>query len=118
MNILKRLLHLGNEGITVVSLLNITLYGLFLSILIYYFDSIWLVSMIHTGWNFTQNFLLGLPNSGIPASYSLYKIISSKDSFFYNTIFGVEGTIFCLMILIVSILVTYLLFNKKNNLCN
>ena len=111
-------LHLGNEGITLLAVLNITFYGIFLSILIHYFDSIWLVSLMHTGWNYTQNFLLGLPNSGMPASYSLYTIKKSSNSFFYNTIFGVEGTGFCLVILVISILVTYLLCNKKKPIKN
>ena len=31
---------------------------------------------VHTAWNFTQNILFGLPNSGINVPYSVFKLLS------------------------------------------
>ncbi len=106
-------LHLGNEGITIWSFLDISIYGILMSLVIYYFDSFWTASAIHTSWNFTQNFLLGLPNSGMPATFSLYKIVTERNSFFYDTVFGVEGTVFCVILITTVTLLIYLLFRKK-----
>lgn len=107
------LLHIGNDGVTVLAIIDICIYGIFMSLLVYYFDSIWLVSAIHASWNFTQNFLLGLPNSGTVSEYSLYEIVKSNNSFFYNTNFGVEETWFCVILLSVLIIFIYLLCHKK-----
>ena len=51
--------------------------------------------MMHTGWNFTQSILFGLPNSGTVSSYSLFKLeaASARSGLFYNVNFGVEGSI-------------------------
>ena len=50
---------------------------------------------IHTAWNFTQNFLFGLPNSGLVSEASVFGLdaASAQDSLFYNVAFGVEGAI-------------------------
>ena len=49
----------------------------------------------HTAWNYTQNIIFGLPNSGIVSSYSVFKLdaASARDGLFYSTSFGVEGSI-------------------------
>ena len=66
-------LHLMNRGVTALSVLNIFLVGLLFSMCVYYFNSFWMVAAIHTSWNFTQNILLGLPNSGNVAPFSIFK---------------------------------------------
>ena len=109
-------MHLSNPGCTIISFLSVTMFGVFAGILIYYFDSIWLVSAIHASWNYMQNFVLGLPNSGLPAVGSVYVITEQKNSFFYSTIFGVEGSAFALIVLSIACLITYLICrNKKVN---
>ena len=50
---------------------------------------------IHTAWNFTQNFLFGLPNSGLVSEASVFKMdaINAQSNLIYNYEFGVEGAI-------------------------
>ena len=45
--------------------------------------------------NFTQNFLFGLPNSGLISEASVFSLdaANAQDSMFYNVAFGVEGAI-------------------------
>ena len=57
-------MHLSNPGITVLSFLNIVAIAVALSLVMYYFGSIWMCIAVHTAWNYTQNLLFGLPNSG------------------------------------------------------
>lgn len=89
------ILHLGNEGVTVLSIINIFLVGIFCSLIVYYMDSLWCAFAVHTAWNFTQNIVFGLPNSGIVVPFSIFKLDASTatNSFAYNVGFGIEGTI-------------------------
>ena len=108
-------LHLGNDGITVLGFIDMIVYAVFMSFCIYYLDSLWMAAAIHTSWNFMQNFILGLPNSGIPSTYSIYGIVSSRSSEFYNVVFGVEGTVFCVLLTTLSCILMYLIFHKKKS---
>ena len=58
-------IHLANPGITGMSVANIFIYGLLFSAMVVYMDSPWAAMAAHAGWNFCQNILLGLPNSGL-----------------------------------------------------
>ncbi len=88
-------MHLFNTGVTPLSVLNIFLIGLFYALIVYYFDSVWFCCLHHTTWNYTQNILLGLPNSGNVVPFSMFKLdaATSRDSFAYSVSFGVEGTL-------------------------
>lgn len=89
------LIHLGNDGVTVMAIVDLIVTGLLFSAMVYYFDSLWMAMAVHAGWNFTQSILAGLPNSGNVVPYSVFKLdaATARDSFFYNVEFGVEGTI-------------------------
>lgn len=94
-------MHLFNPGITVLSVIDICLSGLIFSLFVYYYDCWWAAVMMHTGWNFTQSILFGLPNSGIVSAYSLFKLdaASARDGIFYTVNFGVEGSLGSVIIL-------------------
>ncbi len=113
-------LHLFNDGITVVSVLEIFASGIAFSLLVYYYDSVWSAIMFHTAWNFTQNILFGLPNSGLVSEYSLFKLdaASAQNGVFYNVGFGVEGSVGSVITLILFITVVIIINRgkpEKNN---
>ncbi len=101
------LIHLGNPGITALSVVNIIVVGIFFSLMVYYMDSIWCAMAAHTAWNFMQNIVLGLPNSGNVVPYSVFSLdaANARDSWAYNVGFGVEGTLFADALLIVGCIV-------------
>lgn len=103
-SLLFALLHLFNNGVTVLSLLNIFVVGLLFSFMVYYMDSLWCAMAAHAAWNFTQNIIFGLPNSGIISPYSVFRLDASvaKDSFAYNVVFGIEGTVIADAVLILA----------------
>lgn len=108
-------LHLFNNGMSILPFYCILIFGVLASMLVYYFDSLWMVMGLHAMWNFTQSILLGLPNSGNNVPYSIFKIGSSvKGSFAYNPIFGLEGTILSCVLMTACCLVLYLWKSKKN----
>ena len=88
-------LHLGNPGVTPLGILQVFEIGVLFSLIVYYFDSLWTAIWAHTAWNFSQSIVFGLPNSGIVSAYSVFKLeaASARDGIFYNTGFGVEGSI-------------------------
>ncbi len=88
-------LHVFNPGATFLPILDIFICGLGFSIAKWYTKSIWFPMGIHTAWNFTQNFLFGLPNSGLVSEASVFKMdaMNSQSNLIYNYEFGVEGAI-------------------------
>ncbi len=109
-------LHIANPGVTALSLLNIALVGVLYSLVVYYYKSFWAVVVAHTTWNFCQNILLGLPNSGIVTEYSVFSLdaANARDSFTYSVSFGIEGTIMTCTVLAIACVVVVVLGRKKN----
>ncbi len=108
-------LHFLNPGFTIWSMINITAVGVLFSLLVYYFDSIWCAFAVHAAWNFTQNIILGLPNSGNVMPYSIFKLEAgnARNSFFYNVGFGIEGSIIADIVIVLMCVVIYLIGKKK-----
>ena len=77
-------LHLGNDGITALALADLIICGLTYSLLRWYSG---------TMWNFTQNFLFGLPNSGLVSEASVFHLDAATgiSNWIYSYEFGVEG---------------------------
>lgn len=113
--VLFGLLHIANSGVTVLAVANIIVIGILFSLMVYYFDSLWMAFAVHAAWNYTQNIIFGLPNSGSVAAYSIMKLDAStaRDSLVYNVGFGVESTVFALLIEIVACAVIILIGKKK-----
>ena len=107
-------IHLGNEGVSALAVVDLVVTGLLFSAMVYYFDSLWMAMAAHAGWNFTQSILAGLPNSGNVVPYSIFKLdaATARDSFFYNVAFGVEGTVPAITIQIV-VLVALVMIGRK-----
>ena len=96
-------IHLANPGVTHLAILNIFFYGLLFSAMVVYMDSPWAAMAAHAAWNFCQNIILGLPNSGMVMPYSVFKLdaATATDSFAYSVSFGLESTITASLTLLV-----------------
>ena len=108
------LLHIPNPGFTAKAGSQIFLIGVIFSLLVYYYDSLWAAIWFHTSWNFTQNIIFGLPNSGIVSEYSIFKLeaVTAQSGLFYDVKFGVEGSIGSSLVLLV-ILIAIILMNRN-----
>ena len=106
------LLHLGNEGVTVLSTLNTILVGIFFAKLLFYTDNIMVTSGAHAGWNFSMAMIYGLNVSGISGFDSLlnFKILSYN---LYDKTYGPEGSIVVTFIEIISIFIIFYLEKRK-----
>ena len=107
-------LHLGNDHISLMPILDLFVSGLVFGAMIRYFDSLWMAMGCHTTWNFTQNILLGLPNSGSISSYSIFVLDknSATSSFAYDTGFGLEGSIMSIVVQVISLVLMVYVYHK------
>ncbi len=109
-------LHIFNDGADFAGILNTFVIAILLSLIVCYTGSFWCASAVHTAWNFTQNILFGLPNSGNVMPYSVFKLNEgASNSFFYDRAFGIEGSLFS-SIVILSVAIMLMLYVKKHNL--
>lgn len=114
-SLLFGVLHLTNNGVTVLSVLNIVLIGLLFSFIVYYMDSLWCAMALHTAWNFTQNIVFGLPNSGTVSPCSVFRLEAStaRNSLAYNVEFGVEGALPASILVAAACVAVYLCFHNR-----
>lgn len=95
------LIHIGNPGVTFSSLLLMLIVSIMYSLVVYYFDSIWIPIVAHATWNFTQNIILGLPNSGIVFPISMFNLDASRNNFAFDSSFGIEGSMLAIVMNVV-----------------
>lgn len=108
------ILHLGNSGVTFLSLLNIILDGVLAALLFIYTDSIWLVVAQHGTWNYVQGNLLGFQVSGTGADASIFSFtMGSGPDWLTGGAFGAEGSIITTLVLLVSLVIVYRLGERK-----
>ena len=107
-------LHLGNSGVTFLSVLNIVLDGVLAGLLLVYTDSIWLVVAQHGTWNYVQGNLLGFQVSGTGADASIFSFtMGSGPDWLTGGEFGAEGSIITTLVLLVSVVIVYRLGERR-----
>lgn len=101
-SIVFALLHLGNNGITSLSLINILMCGLMLVLLVLKDENLWGACGFHTAWNLFQGNIFGMNVSGNGLDASLFTTTITQPSIWNGGQFGIEGslltTVFMLMI--------------------
>ena len=108
------ILHMGNAGVTFLSVLNIILDGMLAALLFIYTDSIWLVVAQHGTWNYVQGNLLGFQVSGTGADASIFSFtMGSGPDWLTGGAFGAEGSIITTLVLLVSLVIVYRLGERK-----
>ena len=108
------ILHMGNAGVTFLSVLNIVLDGVLAGLLLVYTDSIWLVVAQHGTWNYVQGNLLGFQVSGTGADASIFSFtMGSGPDWLTGGAFGAEGSIITTLVLLLSLVIVYRLGERK-----
>lgn len=109
------LMHIGNPGFTFIAGAQIFMIAIIFSMMVYYYNNLWGAMAFHAAWNYSQNIIFGLPNSGIVSEYSIFTLeaASARNGLFYNVNFGVEGSIGATVMLAVLAVVIYLLNRHK-----
>ncbi|MBQ9857647.1 MAG: CPBP family intramembrane metalloprotease [Oscillospiraceae bacterium] len=107
------LLHLSNPGISLLALLNLTLYGVFMAVYVLRTDNLWGACAIHSAWNFAQGNLVGISVSGnapMPTVAIMNPI--GESALFHGGDFGLEGGLIVTIVILAAILLTVFLPKK------
>lgn len=98
------LMHIGNNGVTVISLMNILLCGVMLALLAIKQESLWGACGFHTVWNLLQGNIFGSAVSGNSKMISLWHTTYENPSYLNGGIFGIEGSILTTGFMLISII--------------
>ncbi|MEW9122417.1 MAG: type II CAAX endopeptidase family protein [Thermotaleaceae bacterium] len=108
-------LHILNNHITFLSIINLILYGLFAALYALYDDGLWGIFANHSIWNWFMGNILGLPVSGsIIGKVSIIETNLTGPAWITGGAFGPEGGIIVTFILLLSIAIVLRLLVKKS----
>jgi membrane protease YdiL (CAAX protease family) len=109
------IMHLLNSGITVLSVINLILFGIFASVYMLRNNSIWGVCALHSAWNFTQGNVFGILVSGQSVNASILSFEPTETGTLINGgRFGLEGGLAVTIVLVAAIVISALLKGKTN----
>ena len=110
-------MHMSNDHMTFLAFINIFLCGLLFGLIFVERGNIWMVAALHSGWNFLQNNIFGIPVSGMAQGNSVFLTSFTEGrSLISGGAFGVEGGIAVTAVLAVGIYITYRRMEKKGML--
>jgi membrane protease YdiL (CAAX protease family) len=92
-------LHAANPGGTTLSLLNITLAGLFFGLVYAVTGRLAFPIGVHITWNFGLGPVFGLPVSGLPAERAIFEVVPTGATLLTGGSFGPEGGLVMLVAL-------------------
>lgn len=95
-------LHIFNGGLNPIVFVNLTLFGLFMSVMALRFNSIIPCCAAHSLWNLTQGNIFGLPVSGATSGPSVWRFELMPDmGLWTGGEFGIEGGLGTTAVLVV-----------------
>ena len=114
-SVLFGLLHFMNPGINLLPVINLTLFGIFSSLLFLRTSNIWCVGAFHAIWNFVQGNFFGLQVSGAPELPTLLHFSQTGNTLVNGGAFGPEGGLPVTFVLIVGIVLILFLPEKTRD---
>ena len=109
---------MASSGYSIIPLLDLFISGAYFAVSYHAFGSIWFACSAHMAWNYTQDFIFGLPNSGMESASSIFVSATNNENiFFFDEVFGLEGAGMALIVemttFIVILLIGMLMMKKK-----
>jgi len=99
-------IHIGNENAGLFSTISLILSDVLLCAAFIYTRRIWLVWGIHFGWNFFQDGIFGMPNSGISKLPSLINSTVNGPEWLTGGSFGIENSLLAIVLnLVIGIVI-------------
>ncbi|NQN53875.1 CPBP family intramembrane metalloprotease [Streptococcus suis] len=109
-------LHLGNNAISIIPLLDLTLFAILACLVLLKTGNLWVISGIHAAWNCFQGNVFAFPVSGTQAGQAFISVTTSGPEWLSGGAFGVEGSIISLIVqgLMIAWLVYDLYFQTQD----
>lgn len=95
-------LHLFNDHLTPIALLNLALFGVFACLYALREGGLWGICALHAAWNWVQGNLFGLPVSGTPSGSSLLTLQLTGHDWWAGGAFGPEGGLAVTLVLLLG----------------
>ncbi|MCP4762135.1 MAG: CPBP family intramembrane metalloprotease [archaeon] len=112
-SVIFSLLHIFNDNISWLSIINLFLAGLIFGAAYIYTRNLWLPISLHLFWNFIQGSILGFNVSGLNLDSLLVLDISGR-TIITGGDFGFEGSILCTILELISFIGILYYFRRKN----
>lgn len=99
------LLHGLNPGMTIMPIINLTLFAIFAALYTYQQKNLWGICGMHTIWNFIQGNFFGIRVSGnvMPGGSVLQTTLSETNTLLSGGSFGLEGSLLCSVMFLIAI---------------
>lgn len=108
-------IHLFNPNVTVISIINIVLAGIFMALMVLLQEDIWTVCGYHCGWNWALSNIFGYQISGYaPFGGSLFVLRIDGSDLISGGYFGPEAGIIATVFLTFGIIVLIKLIYSKS----
>ncbi|WP_099876033.1 CPBP family intramembrane glutamic endopeptidase [Streptococcus suis] len=91
-------LHLGNDGISLIPLLDLTLFAILACLVMLKTGNLWVIGGLHAAWNCFQGNVFAFPVSGTQAGQAFIAVETSGPDWLSGGAFGVEGSVISLLI--------------------
>ena len=95
-------LHVFNAGLTLLAIVNLFLFGVLASLLVFKTGNLWTAAALHASWNFVQSSVFGVNVSGTYTP-SLLRAEATDTVLWHGGTFGLEGGLCVTIVLIVGI---------------
>jgi membrane protease YdiL (CAAX protease family) len=107
-SVLFSALHLFNDYLSWIALLNLALFGVFACLYALREGSLWGICALHSSWNWAQGNLFGLPVSGTNSGSSLVSLTLTGPDWWAGGAFGPEGGFAVSLVLLISCIILLL----------
>ncbi|MBR2161599.1 MAG: CPBP family intramembrane metalloprotease [Bacteroidaceae bacterium] len=98
-------MHLGNDGITAVAFISLTLTGMLLGATYLYTRNLAFPIALHTFWNWIQGAVCGYSVSGTDSGQSVFSIALSDNTLMNGGEFGFEGSLVCIILEVIFLFI-------------
>jgi membrane protease YdiL (CAAX protease family) len=93
--------HLSNRGENLFGALSVVSFGLLLCLLLRRTGTLWCAVGFHLGYDWSQTFFYGVPNSGFTPSHNLFNVTLNGSRWLTGGTVGPEASLICPLVLAV-----------------
>jgi membrane protease YdiL (CAAX protease family) len=109
------LVHLGNSGVNIPSILNLILVSILLCLFVMNGGSLWFACAWHSSWNWIMGNVYGLSVSGSGEKVTILDLNTTGNELISGGGFGPEGSLVTTFVIIVGIVIYVVKIINKHN---
>ncbi len=106
--------HMGNPGETWVGGLATAVAAMVFCVSLWLTGNLWFAIGLHAGWDWTETYFFGVPDSGMPATGHLLNSSLSGSKWISGGTVGPEGSVIALLVLLSIIALLFLRFRRQS----